>query len=171
MMSPETAETPVTANLSQTIGRLAGVISHPEFPTGERAKLKRMGPGEPPPLAFYRFAFRHLPEGWERRPQPWMTMVAGIALMCPHPHRPDRPAGRALAESRYSEGRMERLLDAEGETQLTLLLRAARFLAAKGAACNWTDFARLLLTTDREKQEAARQHIARDYFRNLTSKD
>jgi CRISPR system Cascade subunit CasB len=167
--NPAPAEPP---RLSQTIGKLAGILASDDFPTGERAALKRMNPGLTPPLAFYRFAFHHLPEHWEHRQTEWVTLVAGIALMHPSPHQSDLPAGQVLAKAGYAESRLERLLAAEDETLETLLLRAARFLAAKGAPLNWTDFARLLLAgRDSGQREAARLRIARDFYRELDLND
>jgi len=159
------------SSLGSIIGRLASVIASDNFPSGERAALKRLTPGAPSPLSFYRFAFRYLPENWENNKLAWGTVVAGLALMHPHPHRPDRPAGRALAESGYPEARLERLLEAEGDVLHTLLLRAVRFLAAKGESVNWTDFARLLMSIDPAKREAASLQIARSYYRNLKEKE
>lgn len=160
-----------TAALASSIGHIAATLDARHFPTGDHAALRRLHPGLPPSLAFYRFAFKHLPEYWESQRNAWMTLVTGIALMCPKPHRPDRPAGLALAEAGYSEKRLERLLAAEGDTLHTLLLRAVRFLAAKNAACNWVDFARLLLTKDADKLENARLRIAKDYYRHSNEKN
>jgi CRISPR system Cascade subunit CasB len=158
-------------DLLGSIGRIAGIITSDGFPSGDRAALKRLSPGKPPPLAFYRFAFRHLPEGWEIQEKAWMTIVGGITLMFPHPHHPDRPVGRALAEAGFPESRLERLLDSDQDVLKTLLLRAARFLSAKMETINWNDFARLLLTKDPNKLEATRLKIARDYYRNLKKKE
>jgi CRISPR system Cascade subunit CasB len=159
------------SSLGSIIGHLAGVIASENFPTGERAALKRLTPRLPPPLTFYRFAFRHLPEGWEAQQAEWMAVITGLALMCPGPHRPDRPTGRALAEAGYSEARLERLLAAEGEDLHTLTLRAARFLAAKAESVNWVDLARLLLTKDKGKLEKVRFKFARDYYSHLKEKE
>lgn len=173
MTLPAPADKPETpsASLASLVKRLAATIDADHFPTGDRAALRRLNPDTPPSLIFYRFAFRHLPENWEAQREAWMSLVAGIALMCPNPHRPDRPVGLALAEVGYSEKRLERLLAGEGETLQTLLLRAVRFLAAKNQACNWVDFAHLLLAKDQDKQENARLKIARDYYRNLKDHD
>jgi len=160
-----------TGSLSKVVARIAAVLSSNSFPTGERAALKRLDPNGQPNLVFYRFAFRHLPEGWEFQTTAWMTLVAGIALMYPNPHRIDRPAGQAMAESGYSEARLERLLAARGSTLQTLLLRSVRYLAAKSASCNWTDFARLLLSIDPKKQQAVRLTIARAFYHNLKEKE
>jgi CRISPR system Cascade subunit CasB len=153
----------------QVVGRIAYVIAADDFPTGERARLKRLDPSGTPNLAFYRFAFRHLPKGWESRQAAWITLIAGIALMGQSAHNPNRPAGQALAEARYAEARLERLLAAEGETLHVLVLRAARFLAAKNDACNWVDLAYLLGL--RGDSERTRMNIARHYYRHLTEKD
>jgi CRISPR system Cascade subunit CasB len=152
------------------ISSLARAISADHFPSGDRAALKRMAPDREPPLAFYRLAFSHLPEQWERQRSAWQTLVAGVAIMCaaPRPHDSGRPLGKVLAEHRYSEARLERLLAAEGDTLHTLLLRAARFLAAKKESVDWTDFARLtLITTNDDQHEKIRREIAGDYYRNL----
>ena len=159
----EEGQSPPT--LAQTTASVARVINAEDFPTGERARLKRWSPGTAPGLAFYRFAFRYLPEGWERKQEAWMTLLTAVALMCPDPHRPDLPLGRALADTGYAEARLERLLAAEGDTLHTLLLRAARFLRAKNASCNCTDFAYLLGL--RGDPQRARLRIARDYYREL----
>lgn len=152
-------------NLASSIARIAGLMSSNQFPTGERASLRRMAPGQIPPLGFYRFAMRYLPEGWERNLDEWTVLVAGMAIMAPNAHDPRRGFGTALAISGYSEARLERLLSAEGETRRTLVLRAARFLAAKGVAFNWVDAAAFLLTRHDELREQIHRRIARDYYR------
>jgi len=153
--------------LGTTVATIAGVLGSPEFPSGDRAKLKRQDPGQPPSLAFYRFAFRRLPAGWERQQRAWMTLIAGIALLGDGAHRPALALGKALAENGYAESRLERLLAADGDTQSTLVLRAYRFLAAKNLGCNQLDFARLLLSTNPETANSARLAIARAFYSNL----
>ncbi len=157
--------------LPSTIGRIAQVIDSDRLPTGERAALRRMVPTQAPPLTFYRFALRHLDAGWDADAElrkDWITIVAGLALMSPNAHRPDRRLGTALAEAGYSEARLERLLAADGDTRRTLLLRAARFLAAKGSACNWVDAAQLLLTRAPDKREQIQRRIAKDYYQSAS---
>lgn len=157
---------PEPPSLGRLIARVAAIIGSEDFSTGERAALKRLAPGQPPSLAFYRFCFQHLPDGWQRQVGAWQVILAGLALMGTQPHRPDRPLGQALAEQRYSEARLERLLAAQDEVLHTLTLRVARFLAAKGESVNWLDLANLLLAQDRDKHEAVRLKIAGDYYRH-----
>ena len=151
--------------LAQAIAYLAGVIDSDDFPPGERASLRRWAPGEPPSLGFYRFAFRHLPDNWERRGEEWMTFLTCLALMCPRPHRPDVPLGTALAQTGYAESRLERLLATEGRALHILLLRAARFLRAKNAGCNCIDIADLLGI--RSSAAKSRLRIARSYYHEI----
>lgn|SRR5690554_6233312 len=155
---------PTEENLASRIAHLGGILASSQFPTGDRASLRRMSLDQPLPMTFYRFAHRHLPEDWELRWQDWVTLVAGMAIMSPKAHRPDRGLGRALAEAGYSEARLERLLAAEGDTRRLLLLRVARFASAKGTPFNWTDAARLLFTMESEKRENLHRQIARDFY-------
>ena len=126
-----------------------------------------MVPGQPLPLAFTRIALAYLPNNWEQNREDWATLLAGMAIMAPDAHRAGHGLGRALAVAGYQEARLERLLEAKGQTLQILLLRAARFLATKQTPCDWTDAARLLLTRDHDKREHIRLRIARDYFSNL----
>jgi CRISPR system Cascade subunit CasB len=153
-------------SLNKHIGHIAAVISNKRFPTGERAALRRMSPGQPPPLVFYHFAFNYLPENWEHNMTDWMTLVAGIALMSPNAHQANRGVGIALAKAGFSEARLERLLMSEGNTRRLLLLRAARFLNAKISPCNWTEFARLLFVKNEESRDILHRHIARDFYQH-----
>ena len=151
-------------SIGSMIGRVAALIASENFPNADQAALKRMDLAREAPLAFYRFTMRHLPEGWQHQQPEWRAILQGMALMRPRIHNPTTPFGRALAENRYSEARLERLLAAQGESHRTLLLRAVRFLATKKLACDWRDIALLLLTQDREKRESLHMKIATDYY-------
>jgi len=158
-------------SLASTIGRIAGIIGSDHFATGERAALRRMVPDQPPPLSFYRFALSHLPEGWDRNQntiRDWMTITAGIAIMSPNAHSLERGFGSALAKAGYSEIRFERLLSSTGNTRRVLVLRAARFLAAKNTPCNWVEGSKLLLTRE-EERETLHRRIAQDFYRSIDS--
>ena len=167
---PEQASA-ATQSFATEIGHITGIITSDNFPTSDRAMLKRMDLNRMPPLAFYRFAFRHLPDNWQTERRTWQTLLTGMALMSPQIHRPDLSLGKALAENRYSEARLERLLAAEGDLLLTLGLRAIRFLAAKKLAVNWLDIANLLLSRAADTQEAVRLRIAGDYYKHQPTKE
>ncbi len=157
--------------LPQIIGHIAAVIGNSHFPTGERAGLSRINPGQPPPLTFYRFAVRHLPPGWDRNDETrrdWMTIVGGIALMSPNAHRVDQGLGQTLATVRFSEARMERLLASPKDTRRTLILRTARLLSAKGAACNWVTMASLLFKSASDLDDLNRR-VATAFYQTILS--
>jgi len=156
---------PAATSLSSQIARAASVLDSDSFPTGDKARLRRWAPGRGPSLAFYRFAFRHLPEDWERQRDDWCTVVAGMALAHPRGHAPGSPLGAVLAETGFAESRLERLISAEGDPLRTLVLRMTRFLAAKSRGFDWTDAARLLGM--RGDPEPTRRSIARAYYREL----
>lgn len=151
-------------NLYQIVGRLASILENDRFPTEERATLRRMMPGQTLPLAFYRFAFKNLPEQWQRFLDEWVSLVAGISLMSPNAHNPEVGLGIALADAGYSEARLERLLASTDEVRRVLFLRAVRFLAAKAKPFNWVEGAQFLLTKDKDKLEALQLSIARDFY-------
>jgi len=164
------AQNPVAAApLTTPVARLAGVIGAPHYPAGDRAALRRWAPGQPLPLAFYRLWLRHagsdLPA--EAHTESWMTLAWGLATMGAHAHQPGRALGQALAESRYSEGRLERLLAAPDALRVDLFMSAVRFLAAKNERFDWGEAATFLLATDADKREGIRRRIASTYFRNL----
>ena len=166
MNDQQTSESWVAA-LERSIGQITAILANRDFPTGERAVLRRMGPGQPLPLTFYRFAFRYLPDGWERDIQDWITIVAGIALMAPDAHRPEVGFGLALAQAGYAETRLERLLSSRGETRRVLFLRAVRYLVSHTISFNWIQGARLLLIRDPERLELLQRQVARDFYREL----
>ena len=161
------ASSTLEGSLASWVGRIARVLADDGFPSEERAALRRMLPTHLPPLAFYRFALRYLPETWDAQHEmrrDWITLVAGIALMSPRAHQPQLGLGRALAVTGFSEARLERLLASEGDTRRLLLLRAVRFLTAKVQPFDWVDAAQFLLTRDGEKLETLHRRIARDYY-------
>jgi CRISPR system Cascade subunit CasB len=155
--------------LTTTVARLAEVISAPHYPAGDRAALRRWAPGQPLPLAFYRLWLRHadseLPA--EAHTESRMTLAWGLATTGAHAHQPGRALGQALAESRYSEGRLERLLAAPDALRADLFMSAVRFLAAKNERFDWGEAATFLFATDADKREGIRRRIASTYFRHL----
>ena len=152
--------------LESAVSALARTLSY-DLPESDRARLKRMRPTQHPPLAFFRLASLACPPDWETRRHDWITLAAGMALMCPRPHLAGRWAGLTLAEAGLPESRMERLLTAEGETLRVMLLRTAYFLGAKQLSIDWAELALLLFVSDQKDKEAVRLTIARDYYRPL----
>lgn len=164
--SPTPAQTPSRAPDIAPIARMMGAQ---HYPNGERAALRRWAPGQPIPLAFYRLWLRHLGRELppESQTEAWMALTWGLATAGPDSHDPKRPWGQALAESGFSEGRLERLLYAPEEVRLDLYMSAVRFLAAKGERFDWSEAARFLLTQDPSKRDGLNRRIANSYYSPL----
>lgn len=169
--APAHAEMATDDSLGRLVARLAAVVGGERFPNADRAALKRWSPGQPPPLSFYRLWLRSVDDELPApaQTQAWMLVTWGLALGVAHQR--GRPLGRVLAESRYAEARLERLLAAPPDVLPELFASLMRFLAAKGEAVDWLDAARLLLTQDADKREAVHRRIAADYFRHLPRTD
>lgn len=158
-----------TSSLAFEISRLSGVLADERYPSGDRAALRRWAPSQPVPLAFYRLWLRHLGRDLppEHQTEAWMVLAWGLATTGPGSHDQQRSLGRALAESQFSEGRLERLLAAPDDLRLELFMNTVRFLAAKGERLNWAEAAQFLLTQDAAKREALQRRMASDYYRYL----
>lgn len=171
-VAPATADS--GADLAGRVGRIASLLAADHFPGGDRAALKRHAPGQAPPLAFYRLWLRHLQADLpsEATTGAWALVVWGLALNGRKAHRPDRPLGRCLAESGYSEARLERLLAAaDDDTRLALTASVVRFIAAKGDSFDWSQLAQLLLARSEDARERVHRRIATDYYRHLPRTD
>jgi CRISPR system Cascade subunit CasB len=155
------------------VASLARALVSEALSNGERAALKRMALDGPAPLALHRFMLRHIDEAWldERWLPDWRAVICALALQRDGGFDPQRPFGQALAEARFSESRLERLLAAGGDTHRALALRAARQLATKGGACNWQQFAELLFSRDPDARERINTRIARDFYRHLKTSE
>ncbi|MCX7167490.1 MAG: type I-E CRISPR-associated protein Cse2/CasB [Rhodocyclales bacterium] len=150
---------------------LAALLVSAGISNGERAALKRMALDGPAPLALHRLLLAHVDDAWqdERWLADWRAVVCALAIQRDGGFNPAAPFGQALAEARFAESRLERLLAASGDTLRALALRAARQVAAKGIACDWRTFAELLFTRDSEYRERINTRIARDFYRTLQS--
>lgn len=165
MTNPE-ASTPAAH-----VPALAALLASGGISNGERAALKRMALDGPAPLALHRLLLAHVDDTWqgERWLVDWRTVVCALAIQRDGGFNPATPFGQALAEARFAESRLERLLSASGDTLRALALRAARQVAAKGIACDWRTFAELLFTRDSDYRERTNTCIARDFYRTLQS--
>lgn len=165
----ELALHPVESSLGSDIARLAGVILSTHYPSADRAALRRWAPGQTIPMAFYRLWLRHLHSDLPNPQQSdaWMTLSWGLATMGQDANDPTRSLGQVLAESRFSEGRLERLLSAPEDVRVDLFMDAVRFLAAKNERFDWLDAAQFLLTTNSAKREGIHRRVATAFYRYL----
>jgi CRISPR system Cascade subunit CasB len=166
----EVTDTATGSSLGARVAQMAAIIGAEHYPNGERATLRRWSPGQPIPLAFYRLWLRHLGDDLppEFQTPAWMTIAWGLATLGKEGHDPRRPLGQALAESQFSEGRLEQLLSAPEDVRPDLFMSAVRFLAAKGERFDWRDGAAFLLTQDNEQRQRLNHRIAAAFYRHQT---
>lgn len=152
------------------IARLSCVIWADYYPNGERAALKRWAVGKSLPTAFFRLWLQHMGEHQDlprsSDTENWAALIWGLAYSREGSHRPSIPLGQALAHADWPQARLERLLSADADLRVALFQDAQRFLAAKGQACDFSDWALYLLIRDPEQREAHNMRIASFYFRN-----
>jgi len=164
----EATDTATGSFLGARVAQMAAIIGAEHYPNGERAALRRWSPGQSIPLAFYRLWLRHLGDDLppEFQTPAWMTIAWGLATLGKEGHDPRRPLGQALAESQFSEGRLEQLLSAPEDVRPDLFMSAVRFLAAKGERFDWRDGAAFLLTQDNEQRQRLNHRIAAAFYRH-----
>jgi len=167
---PEVTDTATGSSLGARVAQMAAIIGAEHYPNGERAALRRWSLEQPIPLAFYRLWLRHLGDDLppEFQTPAWMTIAWGLATLGKEGHDPRRPLGQALAESQFSEGRLEQLLSAPEDVRPDLFMSAVRFLAAKGQRFDWRDGAAFLLTQDNEQRQRLNHRIAAAFYRHQT---
>ena len=166
----EVTDTATGSSLGARVAQMAAIIGAEHYPNGERAALRRWSPEQPIPLAFYRLWLRHLGDDLppEFQTPAWMTIAWGLATLGKEGHDPRRPLGQALAESQFSEGRLEQLLSAPEDVRPDLFMSAVRFLAVKGERFDWRDGAAFLLTLDNEQRQRLNHRIAAAFYRHQT---
>lgn len=94
------------------------------------------------------------PYGWEKR---WAILLRGIALL----GHGEMPFGKALSKAGWSEGRLFRLLEAEGDSLYDQVRFATKYLESKEVRPDWKQCHDLLFYNN----EKARYAIARSYYR------
>lgn len=137
------------------------------LPRGDISALRRMEP-DAPAAAFWQLVARHVPDrlcGTPEDERAWALVVKGMAIMAPNVHAPGQNPGQvyaSLARSGSFEVRTARLVSAEDDAFESFFLRACRTLAAKGAAVDWRQMARLAVYQDAE----ARRQFAKDFWKS-----
>ena len=152
---------------AEHVPALAALLASAGMSNGERAALKRMALDGPAPLALHRLMLAQVDESWqgERWLPDWRVVICALATQRDGGYNPATPFGKALAEARFSESRLERLLAAGDNTLRMLALRAARQVAAKGIACDWRSLVELVFARDPSARERINIRIARDFYR------
>lgn len=168
---------PQKPGLETLISRIAAILrGDGPLSAGDVAALRRMSP-QRVDASFLKLASisfeGELPAEPDRlvdQETRWAAIVVGLAHFSDL-HDPTRRLGTALVAAEFSELRFTRLLQSDADRLLDEIPRLGRFLAAKGVPANWTDAARLLLSSGRRDEERTRRNIARDYYAALSRRD
>lgn len=162
--------------LRETVKQLTPLFSgasRARLDPGQTARMRRLDPDAPSEPAFWAIVAEVLepalpPDGEaearrdaERR---WAVALRAMATLADLSH-PNRRLGAALAEAGYAEMRLQRMLSCPADRLPIEVQTAARFLAAKGVAVDYTDLVRLAVLDRPQAAEGIRRGIARDYFR------
>jgi CRISPR type I-E-associated protein CasB/Cse2 len=158
------------SSLGLILRRFSRLLRDQRLGTGDEAALRRLDARRPDPrhaITLYRL----LAERRIATPDPdstmrWSAVVNALAL-CRGAHAQGLRCGEVLYQIGISEPRLAMLLAADRDTLIDLLPRLARRLAASGRAMDWWPLAHLMLTVERDPEEAdkTRSTIARDYVR------
>jgi hypothetical protein len=172
-VDPNTPVEVAPPNRRETLYRLASELKH-SASNGDLAALRRLDPMRPDNAAFWRLLVAIVPERDRRSSeaeQRWAMAINGMALMARDHHENGARLGRVLAETEFSEQRLERLLRARGIVLADLLRRMCRFLAGKARAVDWRELGEFILTRDPEAAERKRRAIAKDYYATLLQRE
>jgi CRISPR system Cascade subunit CasB len=135
---------------------------------GDRASLRRLRPEQLHEPAFWKLTTTtlnaHLPTTPAARDAAEQRWAMILPVLADAIHVPGRRLGTALAEAGVSEGRLIRLLRAQGEALEGVVRAVAHQLASAGAPFDHADLAWLVLTEGRDDAEKARHQVARDYY-------
>lgn len=164
-MTAVTSPDPSGPTVAAVVKEIATILRSENFPTGERALLRRMDPRRPQE-AMLPLARLLLRTGSSHSAREWMLVIHFLVLIR-GAHREDQETGATLHAIGLSEGRLNMLLAADLDILFDLLPRLARRIGAGGQAIDVVPIARLALNADRNEPAAdrARLDIARGYAR------
>lgn len=152
--------------LSSAVGSMAHRIDN-TLGNGDVAALRRAASGAYAP-AFWRLIIELVPESRRSGPvmeQRW-ACVTSLLATCAGLHDPKVRAGRALAESNWSETRLVRLLEAREEQLESAIRQVGHYLASKQHRANLAELAALLVHQDGDAADSCRLAVARSYYQS-----
>lgn len=180
--SPDTEQSasdpPRALSLRMSVHKIAGYMSRDQYAEGgiskgDLAELRRIDPSEPFTPALWKILLEYVPQhdklstAQERQ---WAILLMAMAT-CAGLHTSETPFGKALAQAGWSELRFVRLMEARGDNLVKEIRRLAQYLASKSQQADWSDVAWLLFVQGGDKASDIRQHIARDYYKQLYLED
>lgn len=167
-MTHETTTAPETSPLARSVASVAATLSHPNFPKGDLAALRRGGPALVATPGFWRVLLDRVDEGLRSTDQAeraWAVIFQSMSIMAPNIHTPNRTLGAVLADmSKSLEHRFLRLLRCRGEQLEDQIRLMARLLASNGTSVDWVSLAGLLLPGNDDAKDRTMHRLARDYY-------
>jgi hypothetical protein len=160
-------------NIIESIGQ---ILCNERFPTQQRTALNRCSSrarsaSETAGLRVLVEAGAPVETMSPAETKSWIWLTHCMSLMSathrnPHSAANEARPGFVLQRIGYSEKRLGRLLDAQGEMFQTLLENAARSMASAGKRVNWSKIAPLILSVQPRSPwaENARIAICRDFL-------
>lgn len=153
--------------LRSTIGKMSQAIEK-ILNNGERAELRRISPHKPYSAALWKLLVHlDLDEAVSAHDEESWALIAKVLAENVGAYDPKERLGKVLAENGWSELRFTQLLEARDSQLSAQIRRVSQFLASKGARCDWSELARILLVQDGEAAETYRKSVARSYFTQL----
>jgi hypothetical protein len=173
---------PATVDHRDPIASLSAMLRTGATSTGERARLRRADPAAGSRDALFEaerlFRSAGIAADDPERHRRWFLVLHCLALAeGRHDARGAAEAGAVLARLRFSEARVQQLVEADLSTLFDLLPRIARRIAADAAALNWWPLAELALGTesgDAEREQAAdraRRRIVHHFVAAAAARD
>lgn len=140
---------------------------------GTYARLRRFDPGKDPQAALFEVELllqsAQVAPRSEEQHRRWALLLHCLAIVQgAHDGRGGATeAGAVLARLRFSEARLQQLIEADFTVLADLMPRLARRLGAAGVAVNWLPLADLILCADtdqEDKAQAARRRLVRHFL-------
>lgn len=143
-------------------------LSKPMFPNGDLAALRRLSACDTDSLVLWRCLTM-----WKIEPpaddeiQAWTDAIALLASG--HAvHSKATHLGAALHAANVSEGRLQRLLRAEGDAYADHARAMLHLMVTKGKSGDLTHLIQLRFNLDDAQRERVRRHIASNFYRAET---
>lgn len=162
---------PVPAMPVSAVASIAAQLKHAK--PGTYARLRRFDPTKDPQAALFEVelllhAAQVHPRGAEQH-QRWALLLHCLAIVqgAHDPRSGPSEAGAVLAQLRFSEARLQQLVEANFPVLADLMPRLARRFAAVGTAVNWLPLADLILYTDTPQEamaQTARRRLVRSFL-------
>lgn len=173
-LQSQTVEPAAAPPAKDVVASLAGQIKHAK--PGAYARLRRFDPTKNPQAAVFETegllhtAQVHIRDDDQHHDlrERWALVLHCLAIT-QGAHDSRAEPGAVLATLRFSEARLQQLVEASYPVLADLMPRLARRLAAAGAAVNWWPLVHLMLHTDTDQEpvaQQARRRLVRHYLQS-----